>query len=115
MQERKKMRTVIWSGTALVLLGTAGLFVAARQATQHPDSFVGRCVVSFYRVWSPMPVACGGAKGCAELAQAQRLQHGLTPAGKLTLGLDVIEPIVVDPTNEEPPLALPGLAPEVVA
>src|SRR4051812_10739592 len=42
-QEQTKMRKLIWSGTAMVLLMAGGMYFAASYAAQNPDSFLGRC------------------------------------------------------------------------
>lgn len=107
------MRIYLWSGTVAVLLVGTGIFMAARYAAGHPHSFAGRCAMTIYHMWEPLfappeddpPAAAivhAGDKKAPVIAHAQ-------PAA------EPIEPIVIEPTDQEPPLAVPSLSPEIAA
>ena len=108
------MRKLIWSGTALVLLAVTGMFVAAHHAARNPDSFLGRCALTLYQFCSPTTTLTCCNDSPAEVAEPVEC----VPAPVLRLPLpivDPIEPIMVEPSELEPPLGRPVLPPEVVA
>ena len=107
------MRNLVWSGTAMVFLLGAGLFVAAQHAARYPHSFVGRCAMTIYHMWDPLLAPAGDDQQRAAIAQAGNREA--PPRAKATPIAEPIEPIVVEPTEKEPPLALPRLSPEIAA
>src|SRR6266404_1169213 len=40
------MRKLVWCGAAVMVAGAVGVFMAARHAADHPDSFWGRCTAA---------------------------------------------------------------------
>jgi hypothetical protein len=106
------MRNYLWSGIIVVLLG-AGLYVAARHAAHYPYSFVGRCAMTVYHMWDPLLAPADDDAPHAALAQADPRKAPLR--GEAPPSVEPIEPIVVEPTDQEPPLALPRLSPEIAA
>jgi hypothetical protein len=107
------MRNLIWTGTALVLVIGASFFMAARHAARHPDSFVARYSMAIYHMCDAFLAPGGGARPVEEIAQAPETAPA-TPL-RSAPAAEIIEPIVVEPTDQEPPLALPRLAPEIAA
>lgn len=109
------MRKLIWCGTLMVLLVGASLFVAAQHAARHPDSFVGRCAMTIYHICDPLAATCSAPKPAGDVAQAapQPVPHAVPV--KPTPRAEVVEPIMVEPTEQEPPLAFPRLSPEIAA
>lgn len=101
------MRKIICLGVALGALAGTGVFVAARHAAKHPDSFLARCVSFAGLVGSrcnPLgqtttvanrPVPCCEEEPAAEVREAAR---------PLNATREVIEPILVEPVD-------PGLVP----
>ncbi len=108
------MRTLIWSSTAVVLLVTGALFTIARHAARQPDSLVGRCALAAYHVWDPTPLRCEAPVQQAAIVP-QTPAPAQLPVGKFTPDLEAVEPIVVEATEQEPPLAFPRLSPEIAA
>jgi hypothetical protein len=105
------MRNLIWTGTALVLVIGAGFFVLARHAARHPTSLVARCSVAIYRMCDALLTPRGDAKPAGGIVQAPEPSAPVTVAP----AQEVIEPIVIEPTDQEPPLAIPRLSPEIAA
>jgi hypothetical protein len=108
------MRNLIVSGTAMVLVIGACFFVAAQHAARHPDSFVGRCAMTIFHMWEPLMVPQEEAPEL-KIAQAPQESPSPTVAAKIMPPQDIIEPIAVEPTEQEPPLDFPRLSPEVAA
>jgi hypothetical protein len=107
------MRNLIWSSAALVLVLGAGLFMAARHAARHPDSAVARLSMTVYRLCDALLAPRMATKPAEEVAQATQATP-ITP----TLSdpaTEPVEPIIIEPTDQEPPLGIPRLSPEVAA
>jgi hypothetical protein len=107
------MRNYLLSGTLLVVLVGAGLYVAAQHAARFPHSFVGRCAMTIYHMWDPLLAPADDTPPRPALAQAVERKAPLRVQAPPSA--EPIEPIVVEPTEEEPPLALPRLSPEIAA
>jgi len=45
-EQGKNMRKLVWTGTAVVVLGAAAVYLAADYAAHHPDSWFGRCTAA---------------------------------------------------------------------
>jgi hypothetical protein len=106
------MRNLIWSGTALVLLAGAGMFVAGQHAVRHPDSFLGRCATTLYHMCDAALVPPGAPKTAEDLAQAPLEPPTMS---RSVPAPEVMETIVVEETDSEPPPGSPRLSPEVAA
>lgn len=106
------MRSLVWWSTAAVLLMVGTLLVASQHAARHPDSFVGRCAMAIYHVWDPQIIVRGEVRPSQQVALAVMRTD---PSGPTAPAAEPIEPIVVVPTDQEPPLAVPRLSPEVAA
>jgi hypothetical protein len=106
------MRNYLWSGTLVLLVGV-GLYVAAQHAARYPHSFVGRCAMTIYHMWDPLLAPADDDPPHPSLAQADPSKS--PPRVQAPPSAEPIEPIVVEPTDQEPPLALPRLSPEIAA
>ncbi len=91
----------------MVLLVGVGMFLGAQHAAHYPNSWVGRCARTVYHMWDPMFTPDNGPGPAVAVIHVPKT----TPSRKQ----EVVEPIVIIPTEEEPPLALPRLSPEIVA
>jgi hypothetical protein len=115
-EERTTMRKVVWSGVAMVILACGGAFMGAQHAARYPNSFVGRCAMRVYRLWDPLIAAPADSRQAKVLLPSGQTQTANVPAPIKSVPLpEVVETIIIHPTEEEPPLALPRLAPEVIA
>ena len=94
------MRNLIWTSTALVLVIGAGFFMLAQHAARHPASFVARCSVTIYRMCDALLTPRGDPKPEVEIAQTH--QTPPAPMPEAAPAAEVIEPIVVEPTDQEP-------------
>ncbi len=104
------MHKYLWSGTLGIVVAGTSLYVAAQHAARYPHSFVGRCAMTVYHMWDPLLAPSDEDKPVGQVAQAEapvRVQ--------ISAVAEPIEPIVVEPTDQEPPLALPRLSPEIAA
>jgi len=98
----------------MVLVIGAGIFVAAQHAARHPDSFVGRCAMAIYHTWAPL-IAPEEETPLVKIAQVPQASPPPTMVAKILPPQEIIEPIAVEPTEQEPPLDFPRLSPEVAA
>ena len=107
------MRFYLKTGTLAVVLAGVGLFLAARYGARHPHSFAGRCAATVYHMWDPMfAPATAEAPAAPEDRANEAKAPGLVRANP---SAEPIEPIVLEPTDQEPPLATPSLSPEIAA
>jgi hypothetical protein len=107
------MRNLIWAGAAVALVIVAGFLVAVRHAARHPDSLLMRCSLAVYHLCDDLLAPRRTVKDVEEIAQA-RPARPVAEAQPAPAG-EVIEPIVIEPTDQEPPLAIPRLSPEIAA
>jgi hypothetical protein len=119
------MRNLVWSSTALVVLIGAGFFISAQHAVRFPDSLAGRCVTAIYQMCDPL-LTSGGQKQAKSKAASNRpamvivkaeatAEKGNVIAPTAVELADAVEPIIVAPTEQEPPLAFPMLSLELSA
>jgi hypothetical protein len=96
-----------------VLVVGVGLFMAGRHAARDPDSAVARLSVAVYRLCDTLLAPRTDAKPAEQVAQVSQ------PAPKAPTRIEPVaepvEPIIVEPTDHEPPLFIPRLSPEVAA
>jgi hypothetical protein len=108
------MRKAVWSGIAMVILVCGGAYMGAQHAAHYPNSFVGRSAMRVYRLWDPLFAPPADTRQAKAITPAEQVQAPTPTIRPIPLP-DVVETIVIHPTEDEPPLALPRLAPEIIA